>query len=234
MKKVITLLAFFSSIVLYAQANKNYEGIEPEVYLGSKALVFSYIPFQSNLDALPASSAPVSSGDNLEEIQIKGIGFKYFFSNRIGSIITLGFGSVSTDYKDNQNTKHETSANYIGLAVDINYHFSNLYNISSYFGITVNYGLTISQDKQSYASIDLGEFYKEEFSGTSIGFGLNLGFDWYFTEGISLGGKYTLGLKKIFEPELEISEGTDTHKQKGRSASFFAIGAGTITLSVHF
>ena len=34
---------------------------------------------------------------------------------------------------------------------------------------------------------------KTEFSGSGFGIGINFGFDWYFTEGISLGGKYTLG-----------------------------------------
>lgn len=233
MKRIIFLLTICTSIAVFAQVNENYDGIEPEIYSGSKALVFSYTPFQSDLNAANVSATQSSSGNNFELFPIQGIGMKYFTSKHISLMLGFGFGTGSSKYKADDGTEYESSGTYIGVAFDLNYHFNSLYNISSYVGFNLNFGANSSEEKETYLQQNRND-NTAEYSSAAIGVGLSFGFDWFFTEGISLGGKYTLGYRNFFKPEVTLSDGTDTEIEKGRSATAFAIAAGTITLSVHF
>ncbi len=233
MNKVIFLFSFLSSVILFAQANENYNRIEPEIYSGSKAFVFSYTPFQSDLSGAHLSETQTSSGNNFDLMSIQGIGMKYFPSNNISLIFGFGFGTGSSKYKADDGTEYETTSTYVGAAFDINYHFASLYNISSYLGLNLNFGSLSDENREIYLQQSRDD-YTAEYSSSSFGVGLNLGFEWFFTEGISLGGKYTLGFRNYFKPEVTIIDENDTYIQKGLSATGFLIGAGSVTLSVHF
>ncbi|MCW9065068.1 MAG: hypothetical protein OQJ78_02135, partial [Ignavibacteriaceae bacterium] len=64
--KLMLTLILFSSISLFAQANKNYDGPRPEVYQGSKSFVFMYTPFQSNLDPVFVGTISIPDGALLD------------------------------------------------------------------------------------------------------------------------------------------------------------------------
>jgi len=222
----IVLFVLFSLSTLFAQANPDYDGVKPEVYQGSRALVFTYTPFQSNLGSVPAGSFQKLEGGNYDEIQIGGIGIKYFVSDQISLLGSLGFGSESITTENGTNSKTETSTTYFGLSIDADYHLPDLYNISTYFGANINIG-SLSRE-ETYPNNNV------EYSSSSFGIGLNIGFDWFFTEGISLGGKYALGFKSLTEPEIRESSGNSSNTTTGPSESLFGTGVGTIVLSVHF
>lgn len=226
----VVLFLLFSLSTLFAQANPDYDGVKPEIYPGSTALVFTYTPFQSNLGALPAGSVQAVSNDDVFEISLGGIGFKYFLSNQFSLLASLGFGSASSEYEIGTNEKTETTGTIFGIAVDADYHFPDLYSISTYIGANINFGSLSGEDTYTYNT----NVSTEEYTSSSFGLGLNIGFDWFFTEGISLGGKYTLGYKNFSEPELTSSSGTNSTTEKGPSSSAFGVGVGTIVLSVHF
>ncbi|MCK5087685.1 MAG: outer membrane beta-barrel protein [Melioribacteraceae bacterium] len=226
----IVLFVLFSLSTLFAQANKDYDGVKPEIYPGSTALVFTYTPFQSNLGALPATSVPIYDGNDLYEMTLGGIGLKYFLSNQISLVASLAFGSESFEQEIATNETEETSGSFFGIAVDVNYHLPNLYSISTYFGANINIG-SLSADETHTLGTSVT---KSEYSSSSFGFGLNIGFDWFFTSGMSLGGKYTFGYRSFSEPEMTYSSGTSSTTEKGPSSSAFGVGVGTIVLSVHF
>jgi len=71
---------------------------------------------------------------------------------------------------------------------------------------------------------------KTEYSGSGFGAAAQFGFDWYFTEGLSLGGKYALGFRSLGEPEVT-SEG---ETEKGPSSTAFGISTFSVILNVHF
>ncbi len=52
----VIVILLFCSTILFAQANKNYDGPKPEVYKGSQSFVFQYTPFQSNLEPVYVGS----------------------------------------------------------------------------------------------------------------------------------------------------------------------------------
>ena len=215
----LTLLVATLSI---AQVNKNYDGPKPEIVKGSRSFVFRYTPFQSNFDPAYVSTVSVFEADNMD---LFGAGFRYFFTNQIAVVLGLNFGTGSTSQEFQNGDKAETSSSTFGLSIDGNYHLKALYSVSPYFGVNLNFG--------NYSStVELtedGTTTKTEFSGSGFGIGINFGFDWYFTEGISLGGKYTLGYRSLGKPE----EKTGNTTVEGQSSSSFGVGSASVILNVH-
>lgn len=224
MKKLLVLFTFMflGAAVSFAQVNSNYDGPKPEVTKGAKSFVFRYTPFQSDLN--PAYVSTVSVYDE-SAMDLYGAGFRYFFSNEIAVTLGLNFGT-GTSTQEFDGGKTETSATSFGAAVDANYHFKPLYSVSPYVGVNVNFGSVSSSVETSTGTVT----NKTEYDGSGFGAGLNFGFDWYFTEGLSLGGKYTLGFSSLGKP----SEKTGNTTTEGPSTSVFAIGSASIILNVHF
>lgn len=225
MKKISALAIFvlMAATLNFAQVNSNYDGPTPEVRQGSKSFVFMYTPFQSNLNPVPVSTVSVYPDDNLDLV---GAGFRYFFTNEIAVGIGLNFGSGSTERVFPNNDKEELSVTSFGVAIDANYHFKPLYSVSPYVGVNVNFGSVSS----TFDETTDGTTTSSELSGTGFGAGLNFGFDWYFTEGLSLGGRYTLGFQSLSKPEAKSGNTT----VEGASSSEFGIGSASVMLNVHF
>jgi opacity protein-like surface antigen len=225
MKKISVLAIFvlMAATLNFAQVNSNYDGPKPEVRQGSKSFVFIYTPFQSNLNPVPVSTVSVYPDDNLDLV---GAGFRYFFTNEIAVGIGLNFGSGSTERVFPNNDKEELSVTSFGVAIDANYHFKPLYSVSPYVGVNVNFGSVSS----TFDETTDGTTTSTELSGTGFGAGLNFGFDWYFTEGLSLGGRYTLGFQSLSKPEAKSGNTT----VEGASSSEFGIGSASVMLNVHF
>lgn len=223
MKSIIFFLLIFAVTPFgFAQVNSNYDGPKPEVRQGSKSFVFMYTPFQSNFDPVYVSTVSVYPDVQMD---LFGAGFRYFFTNEIGVTLGWNFGVGSTEQEFPNGDREEFSATTLGLAVDANYHLAALYGVSPYLGINVNYG-TYSSELQETED---GTTTTTEFSGNGIGAGINFGFDWYFIEGLSLGGKYTLGFMSLGKPEQTVGPTT----VEGQSSSFFGIGSASVILNVH-
>ena len=222
MKRVLVMLIFASMQFCFAQANKNFDGPNPEVYSGSKSFVFLYTPFQSNLDPVYVSSASIYDADMVD---LYGAGFQYYFTHQFAGVFGLNFGTASTEQDFPNGDRTETSATSVGVSIDANYHFPSLYSVSPYLGFNANYG-TYSTE---VTEIEGGTTTTTEMSGNGFGAGVNFGFDWYFTEGLSLGGKYTLGFRSLGSPEQTVG-GTNV---EGQSSSSFGIGSASVILNVH-
>ena len=244
MKKLLVALSLvlFVSSLSFAQINKNWDGTKPEVYQGSKCFVFFYAPFVSgNLGSAMAGSYSYPStytvngntyvdSSNLTVNQMYGIGFQYYISRDIALAIGLNFGNFSTSPTTQGSQQfggsYKTSGTTFGASVDANYHFKSLYSVSPYFGLNVNFGMGSSTKEFTDG--------KTEVSGSSIGAGLNLGFDWYFTPGLSLGGKYTLGFVSNGQPDVKFTSGGTTNEYKSASQTTIGTGIASIMLNVHF
>ena len=230
---------FFSMLLIgttlsFAQLNSGYDGPKPEVYSGSKSFVFMYTPFQSNFNPVYVASATGnnSGGTSFSDMNLFGAGFQYYVTKEIALVLGVSFGT-STETQDSMSTsvpKNETSSTSIGVALDANYHFKALYGVSPYVGVNVNFG----SYSRSVDQPDEGTPSKMESKGTGIGAWLNLGFDWYFTEGLSLGGKYTVGFRSLSAPEITSTSGSTSNTTKGPSNTSIGIGTASVMLNVHF
>ena len=223
MKKILclTIIAILTT-VNFGQVNSNYDGPKPEIKKDSKSFVFRYTPFQTNLDPSYISTISIYDDDNID---LFGVGFRYFFTNEIGVTGGLNFGTASSSQDFADGDRRDASSTTFGISADANYHFQALYSVSPYVGVNINFG--------SYSStveiVEGGITTKTEYYGNGFGVGVNFGFDWYFTAGLSLGGKYTLGFRSLGKPEEKIGNTTI----EGASSSFFGIGYASIILNVH-
>jgi hypothetical protein len=233
MKKLFVLfvMSLFVVSASFAQINKNWDGTKPEVYKGSKNFVFTYSPFVSNNFGGNPSGMHSNYSDTINSTvsQMYGLGFQYFVTNEIGLVAGISFGSSSWEPKWAGSTG-KTSTTMFGLSVDGNYHFKALYGVSPYLGLNVNFG-SMNSTTDWTAGTASGQ---EKSSGSSVGFGANFGFDWYFAPGISLGGKYTLGMQMNGAPEVTSTNGGTSLTRTGPKTSSFGTGVTSIMLNVHF
>lgn len=225
MKKLTSYFALimFVTTLTFAQVNTNYDGPKPEVREGSKSFVFRYTPFQGNFDP-----AFVGSASEYPEsiVDLYGAGFRYFVTNQIAVGLGLNFGTGSSTQEFANGDKEHLSATSFGVSVDGNYHFKALYSVSPYVGVNLNFASVSSTLEQTTDNVT----DKTEYTGSGFGAGVNFGFDWYFTEGLSLGGKYTLGFRSLGKPDRKTGNVT----VEGPSRTSFGIGTASVILNVHF
>jgi hypothetical protein len=225
MVKSFALALIFGSVLLFAQANKNYDGPRPEVYQGSQSFVFMYTPFQSDLEPVYVGTV-TTPFENMYSIDLFGAGYQYYVTNQIALVFGLSYGTRSTSYEDDTE-KTESSETVFGISVSGNYHLTSLYSVSPYIGVNLNYGLYSG----SYDSTPAGEEVQTtDYSGNGFGVAAQCGFDWYFTEGLSLGGKYALGFQSLGKPKVTYPDGTEA---EGSSTTSFGISTFSVILNVH-
>jgi outer membrane protein W len=157
---------------------------------------------------------------------LMGAGLRYFITNQIALGLGLSFGTSSSTL-ETETGKSESSMTVFGVGIDANYHLTSLYGVSPYVGVNINFSSLSGTDEFTPEG---GATETTDYSGSGFGAAAQFGFDWYFTEGLSLGGKYALGIRSLGEPEVT-SEG---ETEKGPSSTAFGISTLSVILNVHF
>ena len=161
----------------------------------------------------------------MSDADLFGAGFRCFITDRIAIGAGLSFGNTSSTLEDD-NGMTENSLTVFGIAVDANYHLRSLYSVSPYIGVHINYG---HLSGSSEFTPDGGQVATTDYSGNGVGIAAQFGLDWYFTEGLSLGGKYALGFQSLGKPEITTEDGTE----EGPSSKDFGISTFSVILNVH-
>ncbi len=214
----------------FGQANKGWDGVRPEVWKGSRAMVFMYTPFQSNLGSINAGSSSNFIDTNFSgESNLAGIGVQFYLSPNWALTGAINFGSRSDEATFPAGGTNKITQTSLGIAVDFDYHMMSLYSISPFVGINANFGMVNTK----FTPSGVGTSTVED-KGTGFGAGLNMGFDWYFTPGMSLGGKYTLGFRSNSAPERTVSGSVLSSTTKGPSSTTIGTGIMSVMLKVHF
>lgn len=244
MKKLFTalMLVFFITSFSFAQVNKNWDGTKPEIYKGSKNLIFMYSPFvstelggaYSGFYSNPNFNSDGSFDSTSLGVTPKyGLGFQYYVTDQIALALGISFGTGSRTLTFvTPGESEKASETILSFSLDGNYHLKSLYGVSPYLGLNIHYG-TYSGN-YDHTSALAGGTYSGKMTGSAIGFGANIGFDWYFTPGLSLGGKYTIGYESLSAPTQTYTNTGNTHTHTGASESGFGTGKGSIMLNVHF
>jgi hypothetical protein len=224
------VLVLFVTSVSMAQVNKNWDGVKPELRKGAHSLVFMYSPFVSG------SFGPVFAGNystftdttSLGTSSAYGAGYRYYFSPQFSLMGGVNFETGKTSYTGTSQTGEVTSTVY-GISLDGMYQFKPLYSIAPYIGLNANFGMYSNESKVTVGSTT----YTLEDKGSAFGGGLGVGFDWYFTEGMSLGGKYTLGVRSYTAPERTTTGGPTSVTYTGADRTVIGFGIASIYLNVH-
>jgi len=229
-KITILVVMLFVTSTSFAQINKGWDGTKPEVWKGSRAFVFMYTPFQSNLGSINAGSSSTFIDTSFSgETSFAGIGAQFFLSPNWALTAALNFGSRSDEATFPAGGTNKISETTLGIAIDFDYHMMSLYSTSPYIGLNANFGMY----NRKVTPSGVGTSTTED-KGTGIGAGLNMGFDWYFTPGMSLGGKYTLGFRSNSAPERTTAGSTLSTTVKGPSSTMIGTGIMSVLLKVHF
>jgi hypothetical protein len=224
------VLVLFVTSVSFAQVNKNYDGVKPELRKGAHSLVFMYSPFVSNsLGTVFAGSTSIyTDTTGLGTGTLYGAGYRYYFSPQFSLMGGVSFGMDKTSASFTGGSGESTYTSY-GISLDGMYQFKPLYSIAPYIGLNANFGMYSSENKYTLGTVTTTTTDK----GSAFGGGLGIGFDWYFTEGMSLGGKYTVGIKSYTAPEREFQGATTTVTYTGADRSIIGFGIASIYLNVH-
>ena len=224
------VLVLFVTSVSMAQVNKNWDGVKPELRKGAHSLVFMYSPFVSgSLGAVFAgSNSTYTDTTGLGTGTLYGAGYRYYFSPQFSLMGGVNFGTDKTSATYIGGSEEATTTTY-GIALDGMYQFKPLYSIAPYIGLNANFGMYSYERKVTVGSTT----YTLEDKGSAFGGGLGVGFDWYFTEGMSLGGKYTIGVKSYTAPERTTTGGPTSVTLTGADRTIIGFGIASIYLNVH-
>jgi outer membrane protein W len=226
---LLFVMLFVVASTTFGQANKGWDGTRPEVWKGSRAMVFMYTPFQSNLGSINAGESSLFIDSvNATSTSLAGIGVMFYLSPNWSLTGGVNFGTSSSEATLTSGTNKFTTTS-LGIAVDFDYHMMAMYSISPYVGLNANFGMFSTKFTPSGVGTST-----VENKGTGFGAGLNMGFDWYFTPGMSLGGKYTLGFRSNSAPERTTAGSTQTVTVKGPSSTMIGTGIMSVMLKVHF
>ncbi len=187
--------------------------------------------------ALAAAEVPTSRGDKAMIFMFNGLaylsteaygeygfGMRYYIAD--GTAIRLGvqFGK-STFKNDDWNDEYRDSV--YGVNAVYERHLAGpCSSVSPYWGIGAGY----STYTYKYEN-DPGDTWTDSGTGFT-GFGV-MGFEWGFTECLTLGGEYLLGFQSwSSDTESEIGGVTNTYNEV--SGTFMGFGTASVYLSVYW
>lgn len=201
--------------------------------------LFIFIALAMMLVGMTAQAAevPTSAGDkamvfmfnglcslSATEYDEYGVGLRYYIADGTAIRVGVQLGKNTFKYEDFDD---EYGASVYGVSAVYEKHMAGpCSSVSPYWGLGAGY--TMSSDKYED---DIGDTWTT--SGTGFeGFGV-VGFEWGFTDCLTLGGEYMLGLESWSQKtESDIAGVTDTYNEY--SGTFMGFGTASVYLSVYF
>jgi opacity protein-like surface antigen len=215
-------------------------GGTPQTSVGTKQLVFQF----TGLSELGLSSYQFSSlgsivgyvMDDYDFIDLYdmplyggGIGFRYFFGEgmAVRPGVNISHASAKIDYVGTDEDPKAT-INNLAFSLVIERHLPPVHSISPYIGAGVGYDRYSLEVEPFDTMADKGKvtFSSVDVKGVA-------GFQWYFTDGLSLGGEY-LGAFSMGKMQLEVTDDGHTEEAPEVSLTNFYWDAASVYLSVTF
>jgi len=186
-------------------ASAAFAGGTPNTGMGAKQLVFEFNGL-STLGLQPYGG---------------GFGFRYFYADDTAIRGSLNFAYM----KDEMGDDYEETQTKIGATVVWEKYMAAIASVAPYMGIGVGYYYTKWEEPYTGTFAEM----MEEITANNLMVALVAGFQWYFTEAISLGGEYRLSYDYI-SGETKV----DGEKVGDISSSSFGFNAASVFFSVHY
>ncbi len=163
-----------------------------------------------------------------------GVGAKFFVSDNTALRVALAFRLYEDGKEEIGNSTvggpGKVQRNTTGINFGGEYHFRPLYSTSPYLGalisfVTDNFKRTFTPTSGAQSITNL--------KSTSFGVGAVVGFNWFFTRGLALGGEYTLGFtstSSVFEFPGQTKADEPTNTDVGMGVN----GGGSLQFIVYF
>ena len=177
---------------------------------GDKAMIFMF-------DGLAFLSTEEYGGEY-------GVGMRYYISD--GTALRVGVQFGKDTFKDDDFDQEYTDSVYGASVVYEKHMAGSCSSVAPYWGIGA--GFSMMSDKYEDS---VGDTWTDSGTGFA-GFGL-LGFEWGFTDCLTLGGEYMLGFESwSSDTESDIGGVTNTYNEY--SGSVMGFGTASVYLSVYF
>ncbi len=214
MKRFVFCLLALTFLAYGAQA------AEVNTSAGDKALVFQF----SGLSALGLS------GYN------GGVGARYYLSDGMAIRPGLDIGVSSMETKGVAGFSDEKdSRTSLGLSVALEKHLTGPTAISPYIGAGLGFGMSSVVEEPSVPSSPAsGTILKTTDSSTNFGVFVLGGFEWGFTESLTLGGEYRAGLNYGSGDTETERQGAATVKTDETTSLNLGFSTASVYLSVGF
>lgn len=171
-----------------------------------------------------------------------GLGMRYYFADymaiRGGVVLDMYSEKCEpSSYQDPSDPDYEYSSTEIGLEVVFEKHLEGCSpSVSPYIGVGGNFS-TLSTEEKNFWENDYYLVDKETFDGSGFGIFGVAGFEWAFTDCMTLGGEYTLGWKSMkgeLKTEYAPEEEMDDYESGECTDTWTGFGTASVYLSVYW
>jgi hypothetical protein len=200
----------------------------PDTKAGSAAFMFTF----SGLGAFGMNGFPIenftltAAGETLNATLLGG-GGKWYFMDELA---LRGLFGLMTQSKGNVDSIGKTSSVMYGFSGGVEKHFEAISTVSAYVGAQLSFAYASLDNKKSFSNKTI----ENKETASTFGIGPLIGFDWYFTSGLAVGGEFLLGYSttstSVTTPDATgVSVTTDNP-----TASKIIISSANVHLAVHF
>jgi hypothetical protein len=229
----------------YAQ-NADNDIIRPITQSGSAAFLFSLnglgdFGFGGPIVGSTALTDQQIQANTTEQVTggsvvMPGVGAKFFVSDNTALRVALAFRLYEDGKEDIGNSgvsggqgPGKVQRNTTGINFGGEYHFRPLYSTSPYLGALVSF--VTDNFKRVYTTG--GNTSTTNLKSTSFGVGAVVGFNWFFTRGLALGGEYSLGFTST-SSVFEFPGQTKTDEPTNTDVGMGVNGGGSLQFIVYF
>ena len=200
----------------------------PDTKAGSTAFMFTF----GGLGAFGMNGFPIESfaltaaGETLNTTLIGG-GGKWFFMDELA---LRGLFGIITQSKGNVDSIGKTSSVMYGFSGGVEKHFDAIGAVSPYVGaqLTLAYASLDNQKSVGNKTIENKE------TASTFGIGPLIGFDWYFTNGLAIGGEFMLAYSTTSTSVTTPNATGTSVTTDNPTASQIIISSANVHLVVHF
>ncbi len=158
-----------------------------------------------------------------------GIAVRHYMSDNLAIRpgVSLGIGSTTVDGVPYWTDGKVTSSQF-GLDVAVEQHMGTSKTVSPYVGADVGFAMDSNKEEFTHP-LDMTGVARREFSTTVSNTGFMVaglvGFQWFFTESVSLGGEYQFGLSsasRTIKEEWSATPAVPDAKGSGFGVGFYS------------
>jgi len=214
--------------MVYAQnAPEAPAGYRAELSKGTSFTGFQWTPGVGDFSGKFLTEVPTFNGESYDAISLYGVNYGYFLSTAWAVEGVVNFGTSSQE-RDLAPGTHKISETQFGIMVLGKYYFQPKFeDVAAWIGAGISFGSLSATDEETGTTTPS----KTEVSGTSIGFGVDFGAQYFIAEGFALNADYMLGYLSLSKPEVTV---TGFPTVKGPSSSFFGTMTGSLGITFYF
>ncbi len=228
---VLFSVLIFTSMIYAQNAPQAPAGYRAELMRGTSYTGFHWTPGVGDFSGKLAAIVPTFNGESYDQMSLYGVNYGYFISSGWAIEGILDFGSSSSEADITGGTgQNKFSATEFGITAMGKYYFQPKFaDVAAWIGAAISFGSISTTDEVTGTNPA-----KTEVSGSSIGFGIDFGAQYFFAEGFALSANYMLGYLSLNKPEVTTTADNVSTTIKGPSASMFGTMTGSLGILFYF